>query len=136
MRTAGAAGPVVVSNCPRRMRRTGLTVALIVGVLIVLAVVLGVPAWLVTVVGVIGFGVAAIVGHRLVGNVFAGLTLLLARPYNPGEQLRLYVPGLGAVLVAEIVRVGLVRSTLVAPSGLLVVPNSLLLRAAPPGSGT
>ena len=73
----------------------------------------------------------ACVAHRTVGSVLAGLMLLIVRPYAPGERLRLYLPGQGRVVDAELVRVGLANTTLSTGSGLVLVRNSQLLRGAP-----
>lgn len=75
--------------------------------------------------------VGAFVAHRAVGSVLAGLTLLLVRPYAAGERVRLYLPSLG-VVDAELVRTGLANTTLSTGNGLVVVPNSRLLRGVPP----
>jgi small-conductance mechanosensitive channel len=73
----------------------------------------------------------AVVAHRPVQNVLAGITLLVVRPFAPGERVRLDATLDGAPIVAEIVRVGLANTTLCTGTGLLVVPNSQLLRGTP-----
>lgn len=72
----------------------------------------------------------AFVAHRTVDSVLAGLLLLVVRPYAPGERLRLHLPCHGTV-DAELVRIGLANTTLSTGTGLIVVPNSRLLRGAP-----
>lgn len=72
----------------------------------------------------------AFVAHRTVGSVLAGVLLLVVRPYAPGERVRLHLPCHGTV-DAELVRIGLANTTLSTGAGLLVVPNSRLLRGAP-----
>ncbi len=72
----------------------------------------------------------AFVAHRTVGSVLAGLMLLIVRPYAPGERLRLQLACQGTV-DAELVRIGLANTTLSTGTGLIVVPNSRLLRGAP-----
>jgi hypothetical protein len=57
--------------------------------------------------------------------VFAGLVLLLVRPYAPGERLVLQ---LREPVEAELVRVGFANTTLCSRHGLITVPNSRLLR--------
>jgi len=73
----------------------------------------------------------AIVAHRPVRNVLAGVTLLVVRPFAPGELVRLPGSPDGPPLDAEIVRVGLANTTLCTGSGLLVVPNSQMLHGSP-----
>jgi len=77
----------------------------------------------------------ALVAHRTVASLLAGAVLLLARPFAAGDRLRLYVPELGAVAEAVLLRTGLVTSTLCTGSGVLVVPNRALLRVPPSTSG-
>jgi hypothetical protein len=76
----------------------------------------------------VGAGVAA---RRTLGSLAAGAGLLLARPYYPGERVRLYVPSLRSVVDAEIVRVGPANTTLMTSGGLVVVPNGRMLRGDP-----
>ena len=135
VRPAADRGRAATSACPRRTRRAGATVALIVAASVAATIVFGLPPLAVVAIGLTALVAVAAISHRVVGSLLAGLTLSLARPYNPGEHVRLYAPELDAVVVAEIVRLGLVHSTLATPSGLLVVPNSLLLRSTPPDAG-
>lgn len=95
------------------------------------AIMLGLSAALVLAIATAVGIFAAVVAHRTLSSFFAGLTLLLARPYNVGEQVRLYVPEVGAVSIAEVVHIGMVSTTLGMMEGLLVVPNTRMLRAAP-----
>ena len=74
---------------------------------------------------------ACFVCRRTITSLIAGATLLFVRPYLPGERVRLYSTEVGANVVGEIVRVGLINTTLAMPSGPLVVANTRLLRAAP-----
>lgn len=78
--------------------------------------------------------VGALLAHRAVGRFFAGLVLLLARPFAPGDRLRLYVPELGRVAETELLRIGLLTATLCTDSGVLVVPTGELLRVPPAGA--
>ncbi|WP_375493790.1 hypothetical protein [uncultured Jatrophihabitans sp.] len=94
-------------------------------------VALGGNAVLATLVAVVIALLAAVVARRTLGSLFAGLTLQLARPYTPGEQVRLFVPAIGKVTEAEVIRLGVVSTTLGTSDGLLVVPNAHMLRAAP-----
>lgn len=73
----------------------------------------------------------AVVARRDVASMAAGLTLLVVRPYEPGERLRFHSPAHGRVIEAEVVRIGLANTTLAIRTGLLVVPNARLLRGSP-----
>jgi small-conductance mechanosensitive channel len=76
--------------------------------------------------------VAAVVAVRdTLSSLAAGAGLLLARPYSPGEHVRVYVPCLDRVVEAEVVRVGAANTTLMTATGLVVLPNSVMLRGAP-----
>lgn len=93
---------------------------------------------------VLGFSVAATAGilfatalagavaaHRTTTSVLAGITLWLVQPFQPGERVRIFAPERHAVVEAELVRIGLVNTTLATEAELLVVANARLLRPAP-----
>ena len=73
-----------------------------------------------------------IVAHRTVGSLLAGVGLLVIRPYSAGEQLRITSPVDGTIIEVEVVRLGIVNTTLATPDGVLVVPNTHLVRGLPP----
>jgi small-conductance mechanosensitive channel len=75
--------------------------------------------------------VAGIVARRTVASAFAGATLLLVRPYAEGERVRIQLPVSNCPAEVVIVHIGWVNTTLAADSGLLVVPNHVLLRNPP-----
>jgi small-conductance mechanosensitive channel len=77
----------------------------------------------------------ALVAHRTVTNVLAGGLLVLARPFTPGDRLRLYVPELARIEEAQLMHIGVVTTTLCTGSGVLVVPNAQLLRVPPADAG-
>lgn len=82
---------------------------------------------------VVGVG-AAVAARRTLVSLVAGAGMRLARPYHPGEPVRLYVPSLRSVVDAEVVRVGPANTTLMVAGdggGLVVVANSRMLRAGP-----
>jgi len=76
-------------------------------------------------------GVALVLARRAVAATFAGLTLLVVRPYAEGERVRIQSPADGCLFDAVIVHIGIANTTLAADSGLLVVPNHTLLRNPP-----
>ena len=71
----------------------------------------------------------ALASYRTTINLVAGILLLVVRPYQPGERVRLQQPRSHAAFEAEVVRLGLVNTTLANESGLLVVPNVRMLQA-------
>jgi small-conductance mechanosensitive channel len=73
--------------------------------------------------------IVGIAAQQALGNVFAGLVLLLARPFNVGDQIRLRSGSLGGELAGRVTAMGLTYVTLDTADGLLSVPNSLMLGA-------
>lgn len=98
---------------------------------IALALLVGLPAAVVTAIAVAVAVAAAGTAHRTFGSLVAGAGMRLARPYAPGEQVRLYAPALCSVVDAEVVRAGPANTTLMTSGGLVLVANKLMLRDAP-----
>jgi small-conductance mechanosensitive channel len=78
------------------------------------------------VTGVI-LGLAA---QPVLGNLFAGLVLLFARPYLPGQQVRVLSGAIGGPHYGTIVSAGLLYTVLETAEGPLNIPNSALLASA------
>jgi small-conductance mechanosensitive channel len=78
----------------------------------------------------IGAGVTGIVlgiaAQQSLGNVFASLVLLFARPFVVGDRIRLRSGAIGT-LDATVVGIGLTYVTLQTDEGVLRVPNSAML---------
>jgi small-conductance mechanosensitive channel len=74
--------------------------------------------------------IVGIAAQQALGNVFAGLVLLLARPFNVGDTIRIRSGSLGGEFTGRVTGMGLTYVTLDTPDGLLSVPNSGLLAAA------
>lgn len=72
-------------------------------------------------------GVAA---QQVLGNLVAGLVLLFARPYRPGEYIRIRSGTLGGPHDGTVTGVGLLYTTIAGPDGVVNVPNSAMLGAA------
>lgn len=79
-----------------------------------------------TVIAVV-LGVAA---QQVLGNLFAGLVLLFARPYKPGEYIRIRSGSLGGPHEGTVSMLGLLYTTIASADGDINVPNSALLAAA------
>lgn len=113
----------------------------------------GVLRWLVTMIGYVIVLIAALglfavpVGHLLLGgaltgvivgiaaqqalgNVFAGVVLLLARPFSIGDSIRVKSGSLGGPLLGTVSGMGMTYVTLLTDDGPLSLPNSSLLAAA------
>jgi small-conductance mechanosensitive channel len=79
---------------------------------------------------IIGFGLAGVVlgiaAQQSLGNIFASLVLLFARPFSVGEHIRVRSGTIG-VVDAWVLGIGLTYVTLQTEDGLLKVPNSVML---------
>jgi small-conductance mechanosensitive channel len=113
----------------------------------------GVLRWLVTVVGYVivlitALGIVAVpVGHLLLGgaltgvivgiaaqqalgNIFAGVVLLIARPFSVGDSIRVKSGSLGGPLEGTVSGMGMTYVTILTADGPLSLPNSSLLASA------
>jgi hypothetical protein len=79
-----------------------------------------------TVIAIV-IGVAA---QQVLGNLFAGLVLLVARPYVQGDRIRIHSGALGGPHEGVVTAVGLLYTTVRKHDGDINVPNSALLAAA------
>jgi hypothetical protein len=113
-----------------RVARSHILFLLVQGAAVVGGVLLGLPA--AAVVGVV-LGItllAAVAARRMLGSLLAGAGIRVAQPYEPGEQIRVFVPSLDSVQDAEIVRVGPANTVLLTEQGIVLVPNAHMLRGA------
>jgi small-conductance mechanosensitive channel len=78
------------------------------------------------IVGVV-LGIAA---QQSLGNVFAGLVLLLARPFAVGNYIRVRSGALGGEFFGTVTSMSLTYVSIMTDQGMLKVPNSSLLSAA------
>lgn len=78
------------------------------------------------VTGVI-IGIAA---QQTLGNFFAGLVLLFARPYVPGQWVKIRTGAMGGPFDGQILDAGLMYTTIDTAEGPVSMPNSGLLAAA------
>ncbi|MHB2022726.1 MAG: mechanosensitive ion channel family protein [Mycobacteriales bacterium] len=82
--------------------------------------------------------IIGIAAQQALGNLFAGLVLLLARPFNVGDDIVVRAGSLGGIFNATVTGMGMTYVTLETDQGPLSVPNSVLLAAgigpAPPPS--
>ncbi|MGA3352719.1 MAG: mechanosensitive ion channel family protein [Acidimicrobiales bacterium] len=81
----------------------------------------------------VGAGLAGVVlgiaAQQSLGNVFAALVLLLARPFKVGDHVRIRSGALGGVFDAWILEIGLVYVTVRTDDGVFKLPNSSILAA-------
>lgn len=74
------------------------------------------------------FGLAA---QQSLGNVFAGLVLLIARPFHVGDTIRLRASALGATGMIDgvVIDIGITYVRLDTGENVMAVPNSMALAA-------
>ncbi len=108
-----------------------LTFSGLVVVVIVTIGMLGVdPTKLIAAAGVTGviFGLAA---QQSLGNVFAGIVLMLARPFTVGQRIRVRASAFGGIFDGEVREMGLTYVQLMTDvDGLVHIPNLGMLAAA------
>ena len=126
------AGPTFL----RRMDpATAGTVGFVMRLLLVVAVVivaLGVAGANLRAIAVGGGFAAVIVGlaaQQTLGNAFAGMVLLSARPFRVGERVRLQAGALGGIVEGIVSSLGLLYTTLTAGADQVMIPNSGVLAA-------
>jgi small-conductance mechanosensitive channel len=71
-----------------------------------------------------------IAGQQTLANVFAGIVLLLSRPFAVGEAIRLRSGALGGQIEGTVTEIGITYLRLETQDGALNVPNSQALAAA------
>jgi small conductance mechanosensitive channel len=74
--------------------------------------------------------IVGIAAQQSLGNFFAGLVLMFARPYVPGQRVTVYSGAMGGPFEGIIVDAGLVYTTIVTEAGPVNLPNAGLLGAA------
>jgi small-conductance mechanosensitive channel len=81
----------------------------------------------------VGAGLAGIVlgiaATQSLGNVFAGIVLILSRPFDVGDHIRIRSGALGGVFDAWVLEVTLTYTTLRLDDGRWKIPNSAMLAA-------
>jgi small-conductance mechanosensitive channel len=81
----------------------------------------------------------SIAAQQALGNVFAGLVLMLARPFKVGDVIRLRASALGGTLDGTVTDIGISYVRIDTRGGVFSVPNSQVLAAAvgpiPPDDG-
>ena len=114
-------------------------VCLLAGYLVVIFGTLGalnVPIERLLVGGAVTGVILGIAAQQSLGNVFAGLMLLLTRPFAIGDEIALRSGPLGGVLTGLVADMNLTYVKLVTDHGTILLPNSTILTAVvgPPGA--
>jgi small-conductance mechanosensitive channel len=112
----------------------------IVGYIIVLISAMGlfaVPVKHLVLGGALTGVIVGIAAQQALGNIFAGVVLLLARPFSVGDVIRVKSGTLGGPLEGVVSGMGMTYVTLMCDDGPLSLPNgSLLAAAVGPAPGT
>lgn len=74
--------------------------------------------------------VVGIAAQQTLGNFFAGMVLLFARPYVPGQRVKIRTGAMGGPFEGVILAAGLIYTTIDTDEGVVSMPNSGLLAAA------
>ena len=74
--------------------------------------------------------VVGLAAQQTLGNVFAGMVLLSARPFRVGERVRLQGGGLAGTVEGVVSSLGLLYTTLARGDDSIMVPNSVVLNVA------
>lgn len=74
--------------------------------------------------------IIGIAAQQSLGNFFAGLVLLLARPYRAGDFVTIYSGAINGPHQGRVTDVGLLYTSVLTATGPLNVPNSVLLASA------
>jgi len=88
---------------------------------------LGVPVQRLLVGGAVAGVILGIAAQQTLGNVFAGIVLLLARPFSLGERVRVRAGSLGGILEGTVTAMNLVYVSIETDEGRVNVPNATLL---------
>jgi Mechanosensitive ion channel len=105
--------------------------------LVVTLVLFGVPVGQLLLGGALTSVFVGIAAQQALSNVFAGMVLLLARPFKVGDTIRLRAGALSGEIVGTVSDIGITYLRLSCADGLISVPNSQVLNAVvgplPPG---
>jgi small-conductance mechanosensitive channel len=108
----------------------------IVGYLVVIVVILGLLAVRVQSVllsGAIGSVVIGLAAQQSLGNAFAGIVLLISRPFVVGDYITFRSGGMGGQYDGEVTGITLMFTTLETAEGPMSFPNAAVLSSAATG---
>jgi len=74
--------------------------------------------------------IAGIAAQQSLGNIFAGVVLLLARPFRVGDAIQIRSGSLGGPIEGTVAGIGMTYVTLITEGRPVSVPNASLLAAA------
>jgi small-conductance mechanosensitive channel len=91
---------------------------------------IGVPVGQLALGGAVTGILLGIAGQQSLANVFAGLVLLLSRPFAVGDPIRLRSGALGGQIEGRVTEIGITYLRLDTGDGMLNLPNAQVLAAA------
>ena len=97
--------------------------------LLITLVLFGVPVSQLVLGGALTTVFVSIAAQQALGNVFAGLVLMLARPFKVGDAIRLRAGALGGTLDGRVTDIGITYVRVHTGDGVISVPNSQVLNA-------
>ncbi len=134
------AGDVGRAAAPTFFRRMDPATAGTVGFIIRLITVAITVVWTLYIAGVsagsliAGSAFTAVIlglaAQQTLGNVFAGMVLLSARPFRVGERIRLQAGAVGGFIEGVVSSLGLLYTTLAHGEDRIMIPNNVVLSAA------
>lgn len=127
-----AAGPTFFRRMdPGTAGTVGFVIRLVtIAVTILLALgVAGVSAGSLIAGGAFTAVIVGLAAQQTLGNLFAGMVLLTARPFRVGERIRLQAGALGGVLEGVVSSLGLLYTTLARGEDRIMIPNTGVLAA-------
>jgi small-conductance mechanosensitive channel len=74
--------------------------------------------------------VVGLAAQQTLGNLFAGMVLLSARPFRLGERIRLQAGSVGGSVEGIVASLGLLYTTLARGEDRIMIPNNVVLAAA------
>jgi len=80
--------------------------------------------------GAITAVVVGLAAQQTIGNLFAGLVLISARPFRVGDRVRFQAGGLAGQVEGMVASLGLLYVTLAQGEDSIMIPNSVVLTAA------
>jgi small-conductance mechanosensitive channel len=108
-------------------------VIVLLGAILTIAITLAllkVPVGQLLVGGAFATIIITIAGQQALSNIFAGLVLLLSRPFQVGDVIRLRSGALGGQLEGIVTEIGITYLRLDTSDDLMSLPNSQVLAAA------
>ena len=97
--------------------------------LVLTLVLFGVPVSQLVLGGALTTVVISIAAQQALGNVFAGLVLVLARPFKVGDAIRLRAGAIGGTLDGVVTDIGITYVRFRTDGSVMSIPNSQVLNA-------